>query len=460
MQRVLRNIFILLVIVSGIFTPLVASGYSNMNKARLASSYIESADHYLIAAKRIPWRPDLYELSGNYFYHAEEYGQANSVYEKAFDRNALSEKGWAAWGDVNYLSGDKAKAVDIWMNGLGATHGSANIYPRLAQAYWDEGDYESSALYFQKYIDVQPEDASSHYQLGLLLILSDPDQAFVELSTASQLDPEFDPAVQTLRTALTLSSFSKTLADQKVVIGRGLGLVNEWGLAHILFQEAVQLDEENAEAWAWLGEANQQTGNDEELTYLDRALNLDSESSIVRGLRGLYFQRSGNHREALIEFQQAAKLDPQNPGWYVSIGEEYALLGNLILALDSYEYAANIDEQNAHYWYALADFCARNNINIADVGIPAAQKALFLSPNDPLGLDTLGWLLTLDGRFFEGEKFLLEALQNDNESASIRFHLGLLYIEKGELDRAHEHLLKAQELGSVDVETLLQKYFP
>jgi len=132
----------------------------------------------------------------------------------------------------------------------------------------------------------------------------------------------------------------------------------------------------------------------------------------------------------------------------------------LILALGAYEFAASINEQDGFYWHALANFCARNNINITDVGIPAAQRALFLAPDDPLALDTLGWLLSLDGRFFESEKFLLEALQKAGDFASVHFHLGLLYLEKDELDLAYEHLLKARDLGSTEAEALLLNYFP
>src|SRR4030095_2592310 len=126
------------------------------------------------------------------------------------------------------------------------------------------------------------------------------------LISASQLDPELDPAVQTLRTALNLASINGSPSGRLVIIGRGLGLVNEWGLARAAFEEAVKKDEKNAEAWAWLGGANQQMGvscggNGEH----NQALDLNPNSSTVRGLRGLYFQRVGNFRQALTEFESA-----------------------------------------------------------------------------------------------------------------------------------------------------------
>jgi tetratricopeptide (TPR) repeat protein len=271
-----------------------------------------------------------------------------------------------------------------------------------------------------------------------------------------------------LRTALNLSALEVSPSAQKVVIGRGLGLVEEWELARTAFEQAVRLDEENAEAWAWLGEADQKSAGDarveqsrnEALNHLDRALELDPNSPVVRGLRGLYFQRIGNHRQALVEYQYAAKFEPENPAWYVSIGEEYAVLGDLIVALDAYQYATTVAPEDAEYWRRLADFCARNRIHIRDVGVPAAQKAVTLTPDDPLALDMLGWLLVLDGRYYEAERFLFDALAAAPELAPAHYHLGLLYLQTDDLAAMRNHLTRARDLGSGEAGALLEQYFP
>ena len=116
-----------------------------------------------------------------------------------------------------------------------------------------------------------------HYRLRLLLALSDPDKALSELTGASQLDPQLDPAVQTLRTALNLASLNGSPSERYIIIGRGLGLVDEWPLAYAAFEEALKADAKNAEGWAWLGEANQQLGSPEGGSEeLDQALSLKS----------------------------------------------------------------------------------------------------------------------------------------------------------------------------------------
>ena len=460
MRNRIRNASIILSILLAVFVPFVSSGYAELKWASTAPSHIETAEHYQAAALRIPWRPDLYELAGHYFYHAEEYARADAAYKKAFKRKALSPQGWVAWGDVVYLLGDTQRAAEIWAQGLAQPDPSEQLYSRLAEMSRQNKEYSKAAEYLQLYVEKYPEDASAHYRLGLLLTLSNPSEAFSALTTASQLDPQFNPAVQTLRTALNLAAVNESVAEQKVIIGRGLGLVEEWELARAEFEDAVKLDENNAEAWAWLGEVEQKSAGDEALTHLDRALELDPNSSVVRGLRGLYFQRIGNHRQALIEFQSAAKLDPGNPAWYVSIGDEFSQLGDLILALQAYQYATTLAPEDASYWRLLADFCARNNANIRDVGLPAAQKAVKLTPDDPLALDTLGWVLVIDGRYYEAERFLFQALDKDPKLASAHYHLALLYLQKEDRVAAYDHLIQARDLGSAQADELLRQYFP
>ena len=471
-----RVVSVLLLILLAVFAPVIISGYSELEKAGTASSYTEAAGHYQLAVRRIPWRADLYELSGHAYYYAKEYAKADAAYQKALQRNALSAEGWVAWGDVNYLNNDPQRAAEIWEHAAEQKMPSEDLYSRLAQIYQESGEYSKAADSLERYVSINSEDASAHYRLGLLLTLSDSNTASSELLTASQLDPQFDSAVQTLRTALNLASLNGSPSERLVIIGRGLGLVNEWRLAHVAFTEAISSDENNAEAWAWLGEANHQTGTllsvltpapgasagdeQEGIKQLDQALSLNPNSSTVRGLRGLYFQRTNNFRQALEEFQYAAQLEPDNPAWQISIGEAHSKLGDLILALEAYQSATALAPDDAKYWRLLAMFCAQNGVNIKDVGVPAAQRVVVLSEDDATALDLLGWLLLLDARYDDAEKILARSLELDPQNASAHLHLATVYLEKEDRDSAYDHLVLARDLGSVEAEALLGQYFP
>ncbi len=170
----------------------------------------------------------------------------------------------------------------------------------------------------------------------------------------------------------------------------------------------------------------------------------------MRGLRGLYFERAGNFRSALTEFQAAAQLDDQNPAWLVSIGEAYSKLGDLIRALQAYQAATKLAPRDAGYLRLLALFCAQNNVNIGSVGIPAAQKAVALEKDSVASLDLLGWLLLLDKRYENSELILNQALAVDPKSAAVHLHLGMLYLQMNDRTRAQEHFVAARDLGSTE----------
>jgi len=459
-RNALQVVSVIALILLAIIAPVISSGYSELRQAATAGTYPEIAKHYLTAAKRLPWRPDLYELVGTAYYHAQEYTKADDAYEKAFQRHALSPEGWVAWGDVAYLNDDPVRATLLWQDALKEENPSDQIYLRLAGIAQEHRDFSSAAENLRKFLSIRPEDAPAHYRLGLLLTLSEPDEAISELLHASQLDLQFDPVVQTLRNALNLASINDSSSERFVIIGRGLGLVNEWRLAHAAFENAIQADEKNAEAWAWLGEARQQMGWSGGDTALDSAFHLNPDSSIVRSLRGLYFQRTGNYRDALTEFQSAARLDPENPAMFVSLGDAYAMTGNLILGLQSYQYATTLAPDDATYWMLLASFCAANNANINDVGIPAAQKAVQLSPKDTATLDVLGWTYVLAGRYSEAERMLLLALEHDPQNASAHFHVAVVYLQTNDRVSAYDHLVRARDLGSAEADAALKQYFP
>ena len=463
----IRALLVMALILLAVVLPIIFSGYSELKKASISTTYSEAAQHYQSAAGHLPWRADLYELSGHAYYHAQEYTKADEAYKNAFQRKALSSEGWVAWGDVNYLNKNPERAAEIWQQALEQQNPSEQLYSRLGQTYLEAGEYSKAADALQRYVSTYSEDAAAHYQLGLLLTLMDQNAALSELLTASQLDPQLDPAVQTLRTALNLAVLSDSASERFVIIGRGLGLINEWRLANAAFTEALASDESNAEAWAWLGEAKHHIGSLENVmtgqvgsNELNQALYLNPNSSVIRGLRGLNYQRSGNFRQALEEFEHAARLEPDNPAWQVSLGETYSKLGDLISALDAYQQATTLAPDDANYWRLLATFCAQNGVYIKDVGVPAAQHVVVMSKNDSTALDLLGWLLMLDARYEDAEKILTRALGLDPQNASAHVHFGMLYLQSNNRVDAYDHLVIARDLGNTEAAALLKQYFP
>jgi tetratricopeptide (TPR) repeat protein len=470
-RKWLLPLLITLLLASG-FLPFVFSGYSELAKADQdfeSGNYEQAAEAYARAARLLPWRSDLLEKAG---ISAGAAGDSSTAILHLERTPELSEQGWISLGYAYFTSGDADAALHAYQSGLEAYPSSASLYELVALIHRSQKDWPAERAALQNQILFDIDNVHAHYRLGLLLTLLEPEQALTELLFASSLDPEFAPAVQTLRAALDLSAAEPDASAHMVTIGRALGLVQEWDLALAAFEDAIELDAENAEAWAWLGEAKQQTGDALSVSKgwlgrveLDRALSLNRQSVIVRALRGLYWSRQGKYEQMLAEYLLAAEYEPTNPAWRASIGDAYLKLGDLNSALTAYQRATELTPDESTYWRLLAVFCAENGVHVEDVGLPAAQKAVDLAPDDLAALDTLGWLYASSGRYYTAEQTLLDVISRDPNYLPAHLHLATNYLAQGNAAPAYNELVFVRDAdpnganGQI-AEEMLKRYFP
>jgi len=455
------------ILILAVMVPMLVAGYSSLQRAEEAQArgdYQLAAESYAHAVRFLFWRGDLYEKAGIASARSGEYSTAIEYFEKGTD---LSEQGWL-WLCTSHIQlEDFPSAVSACNEGV-KKYESPDLYSLLAYIHRNQKDWDAERIALENQTRLNPTDAFAAYRLGLLLTLSSPDEALPELTRASTLNPEVDSAVQTLRAALAVSSQQSGESMQKVVIGQAFGLVQDWQLAQTAFEQAVQLDEKNAEAWAWLGEAKQQTGQDGS-AELNRALSLNRNSVNVHALRGLYWNRQGRYEEMLAEYLLAAEIEPENPRWQASIGDAYTKLGDLVAALSAYQRAVELSPAQAGYWRLLAFFCAENNVQTEEIGLPAAQQAVLLAPNDPAVLDALGYVYLSTGRYASAEISLTQAIDIAPEYFPAHIHLAMTYLAQGNRAAAFNSLTyvrDADESGAYEsgayaelARQLLDKYF-
>lgn len=463
LNKKLSILFVAAALVTAILVPVFYTGYSSIKRADSefsAQNYAGAAEHYQQAARLLPWRADLWEKAGISEYANKNYPIAIALLNRPSKR---TEQGWAALGNSYSNTGDISSALRVYQEGL-RFYDSASLYAGLAFIYRGQKDWPAERDALQNQLRLDASDAYSHYRLGLLLTFLAPKQAFSELTLASSLNPETDSAVQTLTAALNLSATQPDGSEQMLTVGRALGLVQEWDLSLAAFEQAIELDEENAEAWAWLGEAKQQLGQDGGVE-LDRALTLDHTSVIVRALRGLHWNRLEKYEQMRAEYALAAEFDPANPAWQASLGDAYLKLGDLASALTAYQKATELAPTDSIYWRLLAVFCAENGIHVEDVGLSAAQNAVQLAPNDPFALDALGWSYLSSGRYANAEQTLLGVIASYPNHFPAYIHLAMNHLAQGNRAAAFNQLtyLRDADAGgpyAAQAEAMLKQYFP
>ncbi len=451
-------------LILAIVGPVAISGYSQLRTAEsdaAAGDYAAAAGAFESAAARLPWRADLWERAAECALLA---GRPEDAVRLLAQRSHLSEHAHVILAEAYLQLNDPNAALGALEDALARYGASAQTFSGQAAVYRAQSDWPAERAALQNALVLAPDDAGAHYRLGQLLAISDPQQALDHLLRAAQLDPEYDPAVQTLRTAVDLASMQSDPAGGLVIIGRGLALVADWQLADRAFGQAVQADPANAEAWAWWGEAKQHLGEDGG-SELDRALELSPNSVVVRALRGLHWKRIGNDRQALLEYQAAAELEPDNAAWKTALGETYARLGDLVSALSVYQRATELAPRDATTWRLLATFCAEYSVQVQAVGLPAAHKAVELAPADASSLDVLGWNQLAAGLFYSAEQTLLAALAIAPDHPAAHLHLALVYLQTGDRTAAYDHLLRVRALDpggpyGLQAEQILKQNYP
>ena len=206
---------------------------------------------------------------------------------------------------------------------------SQTVTPALSQS----ADLTQAAAEWAAVLEANPHDPQANYQLGLILAITSPDEAGFYLDQAQASDPELTPNIKPVIDALRIGELSENPAYRLTLLGQALGALGEWQLASSALQRATEKDPGYSEAWAYLGEAQQQNGEDG-FEALTTALNLESQSYSANLLMALYWRRNDAPAEALPLLLTAAKQDPNNLSLKEDVAYTYAELGEVETSLN------------------------------------------------------------------------------------------------------------------------------
>jgi tetratricopeptide (TPR) repeat protein len=363
---------------------------------------------------------------------------------------AAALEGWTttrriALGDAYLGRDDLPGAIEQWELALADNPQDDALLVRLARNYEATGRFADAVRVLNTLARLRGSDAAVYYRLALLSAASAPAEAPARLAVVAEIDPALAPTVQVLIDAIQAG---QATGDDAVVFaqaGRALEELGEWRLAEVALSRAVALNPEYADAYVYLGLAQDLQGKDGLEAY-EHALSLAPESAVAQFYTGLYWRRFGDARKALEHLEAAQRLDPENPAVAAEIGGAHASLGDLQAAEQWLSQAVMLAEHEARWWRLLARFSLDNEYHVAEVGLPAARQAAGLEPEHAEGADLLGYALVLTGDLTNGQKMLERALVLNSESASVYLHLGVLYARLGQAAEAESLLNHALAL--------------
>ncbi|HLD94814.1 MAG TPA: tetratricopeptide repeat protein [Anaerolineales bacterium] len=284
------------------------------------------------------------------------------------------------------------------------------------------------------------------YQQGVQLMATDP---LAALSLLEEVAFSSHPLAESART-LTQAIRSARLADDRAYLftasGQALAAFGEWKLAQNALLKAVQLDPEYAEAWAYLGEAQQQNGEDG-YPSLRRSLDLNPESLSALLFTALYWQRQQDYLRAGLLYHRAASHEPDNASIQLQWGQNALLAGDVNEAREHFDAAAQLSPDDLGTWTYVARFSIGSELFVEELGLSAALRVLREQPENAEAMVLVGRAYSSLGNKIAGRVYLEQAVKLYPEFGPAHYYFGLFLLANEETDQALAHLNKVIELS-------------
>ncbi len=253
-----------------------------------------------------------------------------------------------------------------------------------------------------------------------------------------------DPGNESLRQ--TTASLINTLLDTEPGNGLAHAMAAEFylksdngdqSLYHL--RKTVELMPENDAAWRQLIQSYYVEGYYEKAIASGKKANqhVPEDAFIQFFMGGSYFLLE-KYDEAIMWLKAASELPSRSAFRSIifgTLGDTFASLDRWKDADDAYEEAITLDFDNDvalnNYAYYLSEREER-----LDQAKNMAKRALELNPDNSAYLDTMGWIYYKMGDYESAHKYINASIETGDASAEVMEHMGDVYDQLGEPDRA------------------------
>jgi cellulose synthase operon protein C len=184
---------------------------------------------------------------------------------------------------------------------------------------------------------------------------------------------------------------------------------------------------------------------------LKKAAQLDKNNSDAIVKLGQVQIAEGAADAAVATYQNALKDNPREASFSILLGELYEARQDWSHAMQAYQKALEISPENPLASNNLAYVMLQNGGNV-DMALALAQTARRGMPDSPNAADTLGWVLYQKRAYKSAIDLFQEAIKlNDKakapENATLHYHLGLAYEKSDQKELARQHLERVLKIN-------------
>ena len=321
-------------------------------------------------------------------------------------------------------------------------------------------DLDEAKIVLDELTEFAPDEAIVHYEMGLWTLFEDVDESIPYFEQAQSFDGEQFALDEFIRKIQRIK-LSENEAHQTVLKGQALGSIDEWGWAEIAFAEAIEIEADYAEGWAFLGKAQEVNGKNGKLA-LEKAFQLNPKSVSVLVFLGDYFVMHDEAQRGIAHYQLAIQQAPNDVALYVGLANGYVLAGDLQSAIETLENAMQLAPESLLLKRTYVEFLVFFEVYLNEKALPTIDEMVELGEMAIVTNLYKGQIYLGLEKPETAKPFLASVVDFEPKNAEAHYYLGLCLLQLSEIDGAVSSFENALELDKTNqfgaqIEKLLEE---
>ncbi len=420
--------------------PTNEKGYISKGMLLLSLKRLDEAQAFLQAAvDQVPASPEIHFYLGMTMNEAGKIEESEKHFEQAITIRENFRRAYLSLGSLYEEHKKPARAMQVYERYL--QHGNPHdkdIRLQLVRLYLRSQAYEKALEQLTQILEYSPDDLNAQVRMALVYgEMGNYQQAIDELTTILQSRPK----------ELRVRDYLGLMYEE----------MKDYDQAKRTYVANLKINPNYYDTLLHLGFLlYREKQYDEAITYLGEGKRVQPKRSEPYLLLGLTYLQQQQYDAAVTVFQEGIQHNPANADLHFNLGTTYDKLDQFDKVVQEMERTLSLEPEHADALNYLGYSYADRGVKV-EQALKLTQRAVELKPNNGYYIDSLGWALFKVGRSAEALETIDRALSLVFDDAVIFEHLGEIYLQREEREKAQKAWARSIELDASN-ERLIQRF--